>query len=58
MTKDHTVSKWQSKGRMILFNSRDHMVLDLTIQHLLLSLALWYLYLGLWASSVIAVGVP
>lgn len=34
------------------------MVLDLIPQHLLLSLALWYLYLGLWASSVIAVGVP
>lgn len=58
MTKDHTVSKWQSKGRMILFNSRDQMVLHLIPQHLLLSLALWYLYLGLWASSVIAVGVP
>lgn len=45
MTKDHAVSKWQSRGRMILFNSKDHMVLDLIPQHLLLSLALWYLYL-------------
>lgn len=58
MIRDHTVSKWQSRGRMILFHSRGHMVLDLIPQHLLLSLALWYLYLGLWASSVIAVGVP